>query len=149
MDGIFRMAAMGATLAFGLAFSTAVLAEPTIDQLMAASPDQLRAAIQLLPPEIQNQIRQQLATKSLEELAAMSPEQLGAAIRTLSPAAKAELKAKWAALPADQKAALSSANLKALWQQAVARFRAMGPAERAMLKKLLGEVTGAKPEGQP
>jgi hypothetical protein len=128
---------MGAVL-FG-AFPGA--ADP-IDQLLATPPDQLRAAIQQLPREVQDRIRQELQTKSLDQLMAMSPGELQSAIQGLSPATKAQLKAEWASLSPEQKAKLKSLDLKALWQEAVARFAAMGPAEKALVKKLLGGAAG-------
>lgn len=119
-----------------------------LDQLLATPPDQLHAAIQQLPPEVQDRIRQELQSKSLDELMAMSPSDLQAALQGLSPDTRAELKAEWASLSPEQKAKLKSFNLKALWQEAVARFAAMGPAEKAMVKKLLGQAAGVDP-GQP
>jgi hypothetical protein len=145
----FRNAVLGATLLAGFALPTVTAADPTADQLMAASPDQLRAVIQQLPPEVRDQIRQQLQTKSPEELMSLSPEQLGAAVRGLSPDTKARLKAQWAAMSPDQKAALKSMNLRALWQQLVARFQAMGPTERAIAKKLLGQAVDDGSQGRP
>ena len=144
----FAGALMGATL---LICGLAAAADPTIDQLLATPPDQLRAAIQQLPPEVQDRIREEVRSKSLEELMSMSPAQLQAAIQGLSPDARTQLKAQWAAMSSDQKVALKSLNLKALWQQAVARFQAMGPAERAIVRKLLGQVAGTAggEQGQP
>src|SRR5579872_1293227 len=114
--------------------ATPAMADP-IDQLLSTPPDQLRAAIQQLPPEVQDRLRQELQTKSLDQLMAMSPGDLQSAIQGLSPSTKAQLKAEWAALSPEQKAKLKSLNLKALWQEAVARFAAMGPAEKALVKK--------------
>lgn len=114
------------------------------DQIMNASPDQVRAAMQRLPPEVQNRIREELRTKSPEELMRMTPDQLRAEIDSLSPQTKAQLKAQWAALSDDQKAALKSMNLKALVRQLVARFAAMGPTERAIVRKIFGEAVGVE-----
>ena len=135
---------LGAALFAGSAFA----ADP-IDQLLSTPPDQLRAAIQQLPPEVQNRVRQELQTKSLDELMAMSPSDLRSAIQGLSPSAKAQLKAEWASLSPEQKAKLKSLNLKALWQEAVARFAAMGPTEKALVKKLLGQAAGMSSDNQP
>lgn len=149
----FRNAILCAAFVVSLVLPVTVrAADPTIDQLMATSPDQLRAAIQRLPPEVQGRIRQQLQAKSPDELMSMSPDQLRAAVQNLSPDAKAQLKAEWASLSPDEKAALKSLNLKALWQQLVARFQAMGPTERAIVKKLLGQAVGPggdNGQGQP
>ena len=130
----------------GVLVGAALMAGPgsadQLDQLLATPPDQLHAAIQQLPPEVQDRLRQELQTKSLDQLMAMSPGDLEAAIQGLSPSTKAQLKAEWASLSPEQKAKLKSYNLKALWQEAVARFAAMGPAEKALVKKLLGEAVG-------
>lgn len=147
-----RAALAAIPVAAGLLMSgPAIAADPTIDQLLATSPDQIRSAFERLPPEVQDRIREQIRSKSPEELMSMSPDQLRSALQGLSPDAKAQLKAQWASMPADQKAALKSLNLKALWQQAIARFQAMGPTERAIVQKLLGQAvgTGNGPRGQP
>jgi len=132
----------GALIGVTLLASSAATADP-IDQLLATPPDQLRAAIQQLPPEVQDKIRQEVQSKSLDQLMAMSPSDLQSAIQGLSPGAKTQLKAQWTSLSAEQKAKLESLNLKALWQEAIARFAAMGPAEKALVKNLLGQATGA------
>jgi hypothetical protein len=128
---------MGAAL-----FAAFPVAADPIDQLLATPPGELHAAIQKLPPEVQDRIRQELQSKSLDALMAMSPGELEAAIQGLSPSTKAQLKAEWASLSPEQKAKLKSLDLKALWQEAVARFAAMGPAEKALVKKWLGDAAG-------
>jgi uroporphyrinogen-III synthase len=143
-----RHALFAGLLAALLAGGPDAAADPAVDQLTTMSPDELREYFQQLPPEVQDQIRQQLQTKSPEALMAMTPDQLRAAMQNLSPDAKAQLKAKWASLSPDQKAQLKSLNLKSLWQQLVARFQAMGPAERAVVKKLLGQAVAGS-QGQP
>jgi hypothetical protein len=130
-----------AGILFGAAFiAGSAMADP-LDQFLATPPGQLRAAFLHLPPEVQDKIREELKTESLDELMSYSPDELKAAIQGLSPETKAQLKAQWASLPPGQKAKLKSLDLKALWQEALARFAAMGPAEKALVKKLLGKVT--------
>lgn len=131
------------------AISQARGAEPSVDQLISTSPQQIQSAIQQLPPEVQSRIRQELSTKSPEELMRMSPDDIMAAARSLSPETKAQLKEKWASLSDDQKAQIKSFNPKALLQQLAEKFAAMGPMERKIMTKLLGRAVGTEsPEVQ-
>jgi Mg/Co/Ni transporter MgtE len=126
--GLFAAAAMVAP---------APAADPAGD-LSNLSPGQIQSAIQSLPPQIRQQILQQLQGKSTDELMRMSPDQLRSQVQNLSPDMKSQLKSQWASLSSDQKAAIKSLDVRALMQ----RIRAMTGPELAMIRKMVERALG-------
>ena len=137
MIGIALSRAVSAALLVGalLGLAVAAAADPSIGSL---SPDQIQSAVQSLPPQVRQEILQQMQGKSTDDLMHMSPDQVRAAAEGLSPDMKAQLKSQWESMSADQKAALKQINVHAIMQ----KLQAMTGPELAYLRKMLEQALG-------
>ena len=91
-----------------------------------------------MPPQMRQQLLQQMQGKSTEDLMHMSPDQFRAQMQNLSPDMKSQLKSQWASLSAEQKAQIKSLNVQSIMQ----RIQAMTGPELALIRKMVEKALG-------
>lgn len=124
-------------------FATALTATPALaadsgGDLPSLSPGEIQSAIQSMPPQMRQQLLQQMQGKSTEDLMHMSPDQFRAQMQNLSPDMKSQLKSQWASLSAEQKAQIKSLNVQSIMQ----RIQAMTGPELALIRKMVEKALG-------